>query len=436
MHAASASGEAQPRKVLYYRNPMGLADTSPVPKKDSMGMDYIPVYEGSEPAGAPGTVVISPEKVQKLGVRTEQVRVRALAPTIRASGTVQIDETRQYAIAPRFEGWVERLYANQTGMQVRRGQPLMSVYSPELVAAQAEYRVADRAARALAGTDAASAASMARLRDAARARLRNLDAGKGSAGGSQVITSPANAVVVEKPIIEGARFAPGETILRLADLSTVWVIANVPASSAGDVAIGQQASFESGTLPGRSFQGEVAFVQPILDAASRSVGVRVALPNPDGALRPGLFGDVILTAASAEPVLTIPRSAVIDSGTRQVALVQIAEGRFEPRSVVLGRRSGDNVEVLDGLTEGERVVVSANFLIDAESNLQSALEGLDAGSAETPAPSTESAPPAAPAESTPPAAPADREPPARQDTPPADAPPADDAVDHSRHGAH
>ncbi|HSM12029.1 MAG TPA: HlyD family secretion protein, partial [Lysobacter sp.] len=157
---------------------------------------------------------------------------------------------------------------------------------------------------------------------------------------------------------------------------------------------------------------------------------------PDGVLRPGLFGDVALTAASTAPVLTIPRSAVIDSGTRQVALVQIAEGRFEPRSVVLGRRSGDNVEVLDGLTEGERVVVSANFLIDAESNLQSALEGLDAGSAETPAPSTENAPPAAPAENTPPAAPADREPPAQRDAPPADAPPADGAVDHSQHGAH
>ena len=431
--APTASGEPQPRRILYYRNPMGLADTSPVPKKDSMGMDYIPVYEGSEPEGAPGTVVISPEKVQKLGVRTEQVRLRALAPTIRASGTVQIDETRQYVIAPRFEGWVERLYANQTGMQVRRGQPLMSVYSPELVAAQAEYQVADRAARALAGTDAASAASMARLRDAARARLRNLDAGNGSAGGKQVITSPANAVVVEKPIVEGARFAPGETILRLADLSTVWVIANVPASSAGEVAVGQQATFESGTLPGRSFQGEVTFVQPILDAASRSVGVRVALPNPDGVLRPGLFGDVMLTAATTAPVLTIPRSAVIDSGTRQVALVQIAEGRFEPRSVVLGRRSGDNVEVLEGLTEGERVVVSANFLIDAESNLQSALEGLDAGSAKTPASSSESAPPT-PAGSEPPEVPVDSE---GHDAPPAqpDAPTADDAVDHSQHGA-
>mgnify|MGYP001104597084 CR=1 FL=1 len=382
--SASTSADAPTeRKVLYYRNPMGLADTSPVPKKDSMGMDYLPVYEGGEAPAAPGTVVLSPEKVQKLGVRTEAVRAQALSPSIRASATVQVDETRQYAIAPKFEGWVEQLRANQTGMAVRRGQPLLSVYSPELLAARNEYRVADDAARKLAAGDAASAATMTRLRDAARQRLKNwgIDTTQPANGahgdaGSLVIRSPADAVLIEKPIVQGDRFAAGDTILRLADLSTVWLIANVPATSAGLVSVGQQARFQSPALPGRNFEGQVAFIQPVIDPQTRTLAVRVALPNPDGSLRPGLFGDVVLSRDSAGEALTVARSAVLDSGVRRVVLVQVGEGRFEPRDVVLGERSGDRVEVREGLHAGERVVVSANFLIDAESNLQAALESL------------------------------------------------------------
>jgi Cu(I)/Ag(I) efflux system membrane fusion protein len=373
------------RKVLYYRNPMGLADTSPVPKKDAMGMDYVPVYAGEETAAAPGTVALSPEKIQTLGVRTEAVQRTTLASQVRASGTVEIDETREYAIAPRFEGWVAKLYANQTGMHVRAGQPLLSVYSPQLAAAQQEYRLANSAARELAKTDPASAASMARLRDAARARLRNwqvsgaqLRVGKADGNDNLVLTSPANAVVIEKPVVQGARFEAGETILRLADLSTVWVMAKVPAAQATAIAVGQPVRFTSETLPGRSFSGEVAFVQPVIDAATRTVDVRVAFPNPDGELRPGLFGTVLLEQPVEAPVLSVSRSAVLDSGTRQLVLVQTVPGRFAPREVTIGRRAGDRIEILAGVEEGEDVVVSANFLIDAESNLKSALEGLGA----------------------------------------------------------
>ncbi|MBN8715975.1 MAG: efflux RND transporter periplasmic adaptor subunit [Xanthomonadales bacterium] len=368
------------RKVLYYRNPMGLPDTSPVPKKDPMGMDYIPVYEGEE-ATAPGTVVLTPEKVQTLGVRTAVVERAPLAAGVRASATLEIDETRQYAIAPRFEGWIERLYADQTGMRVRRGQPLMRVYSPELLAAQQEYRVADAAARKLAQSDPVSAASMTRLRDAAVARLRNWQIAPrqlGQGDGGFVLTSPADAVVIEKPVVQGARFEPGETVLRLADLSTVWAVAHVPAAQAAELRVGQAARFESTTLPGRRFDGTVTFVQPVLDTATRTVQVRVALANRDGVLRPGLFGAIVLERDDPTPVLSVPRSAVLDSGLRQVVLVERAPGRFEPREVRTGRRAGDRVEILDGVREGERVVVAANFLIDAESNLQAALQGLGA----------------------------------------------------------
>jgi Cu(I)/Ag(I) efflux system membrane fusion protein len=382
--ARTSTGTAtNARKALYYRNPMG-SDTSPVPKKDPMGMDYVPVYAGDESPGAPGTVVMSPDKVQALGVRTEPVRREALAGRVRASGTVQVDETRQFVIAPRFEGWVERLYANQTGMHVRAGQPLLAVYSPQLAAAQQEYRLADAAARTLARSDAASGASMARLRDSARERLRNWDIGEAQiarlgrdgAPRNLVLTSPADGVVVEKPVVQGARFQPGDTILRLADLSTVWVIAKVPVAQAGGIVTGQPARFDSVALPGQTFSGKVTFVQPVVDAATRTVDVRIAFPNRGGDLRPGLFGTVLLEQPTSQPTLTVPRSAVLDSGTRQLVLVQTAPGRFAPREVTLGQRAGDRVEVLVGLAEGEPVVVSANFLIDAESNLQSALAGL------------------------------------------------------------
>ena len=376
--ATSTKTPSAERKVLYYRNPMGLPDTSPVPKKDPMGMDYVPVYADDAPPAAPGTVVLPPDKVQALGVRTEAVKREDLATTVRTSGTVEVDETRQYAIAPRFEGWVERLYANQTGMRVRAGQPLLSVYSPQLAAAQQEYRLADETARRLAMTDPASAASMVRLRDAARTRLRNWEISDAQLGKTGlVLTAPADAVVIEKPVVQGARFAPGETILRLADLSTVWVIAKVPAAQAAGIRPRQPARFETVALPGQVAEGEVTFVQPIIDAMTRTVDVRIALPNPTGDLRPGLYGTVLLEEPGAGPVLTVPRSAVLDSGTRQVVLVETGPGRFAPRDVTLGRRGGDRIEILDGLAEGEQVVVSANFLIDAESNLQSALQGLE-----------------------------------------------------------
>ena len=376
----------QAKKIVYYRNPMGLSDTSPVPKKDSMGMDYIPVYEEESGSVKPGTVIISPEKIQKLGVRTELVKLMSLSSNVRASATIQIDETKQYAIAPKYEGWVEKLYANQTGMLVQRGQPLMIVYSPEVLAAQDEYRIADNAARQLQASDPNNAASMRRLRDASQARLRNWDInttqlskiGQNKVSGNLTINSPVNAVVVDKPIVQGARFDTGEVILRLADLSNVWAIANVPASNVSGIAIGQSATFQSPTIPGKTFNGNVTFIQPILDSQTRTLAVRIELSNTNGILRPGLFGDVALTKDASVAVLTVPRSAVLDSGSRQTVLVQIGEGRFEPRSVTVGKRSGELIEILQGVSEGERVVASANFLIDAESNLQSALNGLNA----------------------------------------------------------
>lgn len=381
---AATPQPAEPQ-ILYYRNPMGLPDTSPEPKKDSMGMDYVPVYAGAAPA-TPGTVVVSPEKVQLIGVRTVKVQLGVLQQSLRASGSIAIDSARQWVIAPKFEGWVQTLAANQVGMSVRRGQALMSVYSPELRSAQNEYLIAQRAAASMAAADPASAASMRELSTATLTRLRNWEIGGGSLERLRqgqidpylTLTAPADAVITDKPAVQGMRFMAGEMLLSLADLSRVWLVANVPAGDSAQLALGQAVQFRSTALPGRSFDGAVSFIAPTFDEASRTLTVRVELDNADGSLRPGLYGDVEFTADAGAPVLTVPRSAVLDSGTRQRVFVELAAGRFEPRKVVIGRRSGDRVEITDGLVEGESVVSAANFLIDAESNLGAAIEGMGA----------------------------------------------------------
>ena len=283
--AAEAATKSEP-KILYYRNPMGLPDTSPVPKKDSMGMDYIPVFDGEAPA-EPGTVVLPPEKVQRLGVRTALASRERLTAVVRASASVEVDETRQFVVAPRFDGWIERLHANQTGMAVRRGQPLMTLYSPELLAAQEEFRIADEAARRLEASDPASAAAMIQLRDAANVRLRNWQVAGAHLGATGnparlALNAPIDAIVIDKPVVEGDRFEAGQTVLRLADLSTVWVMAQVPVTQASELSVGQPARFETPTLPGAARQGQIDFIYPVVAMDSRTVGVRLVLPNPDG----------------------------------------------------------------------------------------------------------------------------------------------------------
>ncbi|MEW6703639.1 MAG: efflux RND transporter periplasmic adaptor subunit [Pseudomonadota bacterium] len=387
--AASAGGTAsssapQQRKVLYYRNPMGLPDTSPTPKKDPMGMDYIPVYEGEDDAapGAANQIRISTDKVQKLGVRVEAAALRPLGQRVRATGRVEPDERRVYAITPKFEGYVERLHVNVTGQPVAKGQPLFEVYSPELVSAQREYAIAAQGLRTLAGSDAA--AGMQQLAEASLLRLRNWDipreqvqalAHSGEVRRTVTFRSPVAGVVTEKKALQGMRFMPGEALYQVTDLGTVWVLADVYEQDLGLVRAGAPATVKINAYPDKSFSGKVTYVYPTLSAQTRTVPVRVELPNPGQLLKPGMFAQVELGAGSAAPVLAVPESAVIDSGTRRIVLVQAAEGRFEPREVKLGARSDAYVQVLDGVRDGEPVVVAANFLIDAESNLKAVVGG-------------------------------------------------------------
>jgi len=384
--------EAQPQqgKILYYRHPMGAADTSLVPKKDEMGMDYLPVYE-SELANV-GQIQISPEKIQKLGVKTETIAKRTLTRSISALGSIQIDERRVHAVTTKFEGWISRLYVNATGQTVKRGQALLEIYSPELMTAQQEYLIARQGLQTLQQGSAQARGTAERLTDNALQRLHYWDIAPAQLQRLQIqekpldtlpLLSPVNGVVLEKPAQEGMRFMPGELLFRIADLNTVWLLAEVFEQDIGEVRLSQVVQVHINAYPDRLFSGKVEFIYPTLATETRTVKVRVELPNGEGLLKPGLYGSVTLAALEdRDERLAVPDSAVIDSGPRQVVLVQRGEGRFEPHVVQLGRQANGYWEVLGGLDAGDEVVTRANFLIDAESNLKSALDGFDSHGAD------------------------------------------------------
>jgi len=380
----SSNSAKQERKVLYYRNPMGLPDQSPVPKKDPMGMAYIPVYEGeadAEPASA-NQIKISTDKVQKLGVRTEAASMKAINKIVRAAGRIEPDERRIYVISPKFEGYVERLHVSATGQAVGKGQPLFEVYSPELVSAQREYAIAAQGVQALKGAEGEAQSGMKQLADSALMRLKNWDiseeqvkalAKSGEARRTMTFRSPVSGLVTEKKAVQGMRFMPGEMLYQITDLSSVWALADVFEQDLSLVKSGAKAKVKINAYPEKIFEGTIAYVYPTLKAETRTVQVRVELANPGQLLKPGMFAQVELAAPIRKNTVTVPLSAVIDSGVRRIVLVQVKEGRFEPREVKLGARSDDYVEVLDGVRDGELVVVAANFLIDAESNLKAVI---------------------------------------------------------------
>jgi Cu(I)/Ag(I) efflux system membrane fusion protein len=381
-HAKEATSPAKAeRKLLYYRNPMGLPDTSPVPKKDAMGMDYVPVYEGETESGKQLDIAI--DKVQKLGVKSEAAALRELKRTLRVTGRIETDERRTYTIAPKFEGWVERLYVNATGQTVSKGQPLFDVYSPDLVSAQREHALAVQGLASLQNADEDAKKSMQQLAAASAARLKNWDiAAQSDVSPSSeerphiTFRAPISGIVLEKKAVQGMRFMPGEMLYQIADLSSVWVIAEVPEQDIGQVRLGNHVQVSVDAYPDRTFDGKVDFIYPTMSSATRTVQLRIQIANQQGLLKPAMYASAQIALGKNSKVLTVPASAVIDSGARQVVLVRLTEGRFEPRAVTLGGRSDDYIEILSGVAEGEQVVTSANFLLDSESNLKAALGGM------------------------------------------------------------
>ncbi len=365
-------------KIRYYRNPMGLPDTSPTPKKDSMGMDYLPVYEGDQDDDS--SVKVSAGKIQKTGVQTELAERRTLNTVVRAPGIVQEDERRKAVVSLRFEGFIDTVENVTTGSHVHKGQRLMRIYGPSLSSAAAEYLSALNA-RANAGISTEALKG-------ARRRLENLGAPDGFIADIErtreipVYVSwpaPQDGEIVERTAVNGMRAAPGDVLFRLADHQVVWVLADVAERDLSLIEVGQKASVRLRAYPDRVFTGNVTLIYPHLMAETRTARIRIELPNPDEVLRPDMYADVEIATGAETPVVTVSSSAVIDSGERQIVLLDKGEGRFEPRAVKLGRRGAGRVEIKEGLAENDKVVVSANFLIDAESNLKAALSGLDSG---------------------------------------------------------
>ena len=375
------------RKVKFYRNPMGSPDTSPTPKKDSMGMDYIAVYEGED--SDDNSVKVSPGKIQRTGVDTVTVGKHAITRTIKAPGVVQLDERRITVIAPRFDGYVVSVGAPTSGTHVKQGDVLATVFGQEILNQAARLLVEQNSGGVRGDVASPSGPKTPGGVVGATRRLENLGVPadfidevkrERHVPDTFVIRAPINGVVLERNIVDGQGFKAGDVAFRLADHSLIWVMADVPEGDMDALRPGQNVRVTTRAHPGRTFNGKLAVVYPHLMKETRTVRVRIELPNPDLALLPDMYADVEVATGTNEDVVAVPSGAVIDSGSRQVVLLDQGDGRYEPRDVKLGRKGDGFFEVVSGIAEGDRVVVNGNFLIDAESNLQAALKGFAAPS--------------------------------------------------------
>jgi len=377
----AATGE---RKVAYWRAPMDPSYTADQPGKSPMGMDLIPVYE--DELGAEGTVKIDPVTVQNIGVKTVQIERRSLSRTVRAFGRVDYDETRMTDVNTKIDGWVEKLHVAATGQKVEQGQLLLELYSPELVAAQEEYLTAldykkrlekEATADVVEGGAALVRASVQRLRywDITDEQIAKLERTHQVTRTMQIY-SPQEGVVVHKAVFDGAYIKAGQHLYRIAELSDVWVYADIYEYELPWIKEGQGAEVELSYLPGKSFHGKVTYIYPYLDAKKRTATVRMEFANPEGHLKPDMYANVNLKSPVSIDALVIPVQSVIRSGKRNVAIVSIGDGKFQPRDIQLGVEADGYYEVLDGLRAGMRIVTSAQFLIDSESNLKAAVQGM------------------------------------------------------------
>lgn len=395
--AAGAPGPTGERKIKYYRNPMGLPDTSPVPKKDWMNMDYIPVYEGEEEEDG-SSVKVSLDKIQRAGVRSEPAAMRKLSHPVRAPAVAKIDERTIRDVVLRADGYIEKLYVAETGKHVKAGERLFRVYSPDIVRAQVDFRVAKDAtagrSRAESERDIAGAVQRLENLDVPQGVIEALRSGKDPMPTKIDWPSPVGGVIIEKKVIEGQKANAGDLLYRIADLSSIWVIADVAEQELGTIKIGDPATVVFRAFPGEHFTGRVTFILHELEMQTRTAKVRIEVANPDHRIRHDMYADVTIDVGQQDGErLAVPLSAVLDTGIRQAVLIDKGEGRFEPRPVKLGMRGDGYVEILEGLAAGDKVVTTANFLIDAESNLKAALKGFGA---EPPAPAEPGAPTGAP----------------------------------------
>jgi len=379
----SPAGEKD-RKILYWKSPMDPTYISQQPGKDTMGMDLVPVYAGQGKQGSPGEVRIDPVMVQDIGVTTMVVERKRLTHDIRTVGRIAYNDQKVRRISPKIGGWIEKQHVNFSGQVVARGEKLLEIYSPELVSTQEEYlttlgyyqRMKDNPVRSVAeGAASLLQAAEKRLRywDITDAQINTLRR-HGKISQTMALYAPFKGIVVERNIPEGGFLQPGQMVYGIADISKVWVIADVYEYEAPWLKLGQEAEMSLAYQPGKTYQGKIVYIYPYLKNMTRTIQVRMEFSNTkDFELKPDMWSNVLIRSTVAREGLAVPIEAVLRTGKRDIAIIALGEGRFAPRELRLGAQAGDEFQVLDGLKEGESVVTSAQFLINSESNLRAAI---------------------------------------------------------------
>ncbi|MFQ6048742.1 MAG: efflux RND transporter periplasmic adaptor subunit, partial [Phycisphaerae bacterium] len=380
------SGPKQ-RKILYWRAPMDPNYISDKPGKSPMGMELVPVYAEPGEEISAAAIRIDPVTVQNMGIRTVRLKRDRLVKVIRTVGRLDYDERKVGDVTTRFDGWIEKLYVDYLGMEVHQGDPLFEIYSREV------YETADTYLKSLAsGILAADTRRRLELLGVPGREIERLESQR-QLRRTILVRSPFSGIVVEKMVQAGSYVKSGMRLYRIADLSTIWVYVDIYEYQLPWVRLGQEATMTLPYIPGRTFRGKVLYIYPYLTRAARVVKVRLEFDNPKQELKPGMYANVRLEAVVKDDALLIPREAYIDSGLRKVAFVDLGGGRFEPRQIRTGMESDGLVEVLDGLYEGEAVVSSGQFLLDAESKLREAvakMTRLGAAATSSPSPSQRS----------------------------------------------
>ena len=380
------------KRVLYWQAPMDPSEVYDQPGKSKMGMDLVPVYTDEDHSESSSSVSIDPTVVQNMGIRISNVQRMNFTRTIRTVGEVQYDEEQLYQVNTKISGWIEKLHVHFVGDQVQAGDPLLSIYSPELVTTQQEYVLALKNFELVAQSTVLSIREDAeRLLESTRTRLEYWDipasevehlAQTGEVKKTILLTAPATGIVVIKNAIEGAYVEVGEELLRIADLRTVWVHASFYDNEVPWISNGQRVEMELSYLPGKSYTGRVSYVYPYLREKARDVHVRLIFPNPDLDLKPGMYANVQLQGKVIPDAVVVPSEAVIRSGARAIVFIVHDEGQFEPREVVLGEEGGPEnnyIRIIQGLQGSEEIVTSAQFMLDSESRLQEAIRKMLGG---------------------------------------------------------
>jgi RND family efflux transporter MFP subunit len=387
----AAGTQEKERQILYWRAPMDPTEIYDHPGKSKMGMDLIPVYEGEEAGGA-GSMTINAAVQQNMNLRTAPVERRDMSTVIRAFGKVTYAQDKEFSVNTKISGWIEKLYVNTVGQKVRRGDPLLEIYSPELVSTQEEYLLALKNYKKLTESPYENIRQNAkRMVTVARDRLKYWDISEpeinrieqsGQVQRTVLLKSKMTGIVTHKAAVEGDKVGPGMDLLHIADLSKIWVEAAVYESEIPLLRLKQRAELELDYQPEYKLEGEVDFIYPYLDRKSQANNVRLVFNNPDLVLKPDMFATVRISVPAAKDSLAVPAEAVLHSGTRDIVFVSKGKGTFEPREVKTGIESNDGfVQVISGLFDGEQVVISGQFLLDSESRTREAIAKMRAASA-------------------------------------------------------